>query len=70
VSNVAVTVADASTVTLHAPVPVQPPPLQPVKVDPIAVTALSVTTLPVSKLALHVGAHVMPDGADVTDPLP
>src|SRR5262249_26938496 len=32
--NVAVTVAAALIVTVHVPVPVQPPPLQPLNVDP------------------------------------
>ncbi len=44
--NVAVSVAAALIVTLHAPVPEQPPPLQPLKVDPPAALAVSVTTVP------------------------
>ena len=46
--KVAVTVVAAVRVTLHAPVPVQPPPLQPVKTEPIAGVAVSVTTVPLA----------------------
>jgi len=45
-SNVAVTVVAADRVTVHEPVPVQPPPLQPLKVDPAAGVAVSVTAVP------------------------
>jgi len=44
--NVAVTTVVAFMVTVHGPVPEQPPPLQPVKVDPPAGAAVSVTTVP------------------------
>jgi hypothetical protein len=44
--NVAVTVAAAVIVTVHAPVPLQPPPLHPANVDPAAGDAVSVTLVP------------------------
>lgn len=44
--NVAVTEVAAETVTVHVPVPLQPPPLQPAKVEPVAGTADRVTTVP------------------------
>src|SRR5438552_4135686 len=46
--KVAVTVVAAVRVTLHTPVPVQPPPLQPVKTEPLAGVAVSVTTVPLA----------------------
>lgn len=45
--NVAVTEVAAFMVTVHVPVPVQPPPDQPVKVEPDVALAVSVTLLPV-----------------------
>ena len=44
--NVAVTVVAADMVTVHEPVPVQPPPLQPLNVEPAAGVAVSVTAVP------------------------
>ena len=44
--NVAVTVVAADIVTVHEPVPVQPPPLQPLNVEPAAGVAVSVTAVP------------------------
>src|SRR2546425_12401907 len=44
--NVAVTVVSAVTVTLHAPVPLQPPPLQPVKFEFAAGVAVRGTGVP------------------------
>jgi hypothetical protein len=43
--KVAVTVIAAFIVTVHGPVPAQPP-LQPVKVDPLAGLAVRVTAVP------------------------
>src|SRR5439155_25284011 len=45
-SNVALIVVGADIVTVHEPVPEQPPPLQPVKVEPAAGVAVSVTAVP------------------------
>ena len=44
--KVAETEVAAFMVTLHVPVPEQPPPLQPLKVDPPAAAAVRVTTVP------------------------
>jgi len=43
---VAVTDVAAVTVTVHAPVPLQPPPLQPAKVEPADGAAVSVIVVP------------------------
>ena len=45
-SKVAVTVVAAVRVTVHEPVPVQPPPLQPVKPEPVAGLAVRITVVP------------------------
>jgi len=45
--KVAVTVAAAVSVTVHEPVPEQPP-LQPVKIEPVAGVAVSVTAVPLT----------------------
>ena len=42
----AATEAALLSVTLHVPVPLQPPPLHPVKVDPEAGAAVRVTAVP------------------------
>src|SRR5262245_20596150 len=69
-ANVAVTEVAALMVTMHAPVPEQPPPLQPVKVEPVASVAVSVTDVPEGKLAAHMLPHVMPAGLLATVPVP
>jgi hypothetical protein len=45
-------------------------PLQPAKVEPLAGLAVSVTTCPLVKLALHVAPQLIPEGLEVTVPLP
>jgi len=65
-----VTEVAALTVTVHVPVPVQPPPLQPVKLEPAAGAAVRVTAVPLANEAEHVAPHVMPAGALVMVPLP
>jgi hypothetical protein len=69
-ANVAVTVWAALIVTVHVPVPVQPPPLQPVNVEPAAGVAVKVIAAPVVKDAEHVVPHEMPAGLLVTVPVP
>ena len=59
----------ALIVTVHVPVPVQPP-LQPVKVEPVAGVAVNVTAVPLVKACEHVAPHEMPDGELVMVPLP
>ena len=68
--NVAVTerAAVIDTVQLVA-VPLQEPP-QPPNVEPLAAAAMSVTDVPLLKFALQVLPQLMPDGDDVTVPLP
>ena len=68
--NVAVTEVLLDRVTLHVPVPVQPPPDQPPNVEPVLGVAVSVTAVPLVKLAEHVVPHVIPDGELLTEPVP
>jgi hypothetical protein len=65
-----VTVVAVVSVTVHAPVPEQPPPLQPVKVEPGAGAAVKVTAVPLANAAEHVVPQEMPVGALVTVPVP
>jgi hypothetical protein len=44
--NIAVTIIGAETLTVHGPVPVQPPPDQPVNVEPVAAVAVNVSDPP------------------------
>ena len=44
--NVAVTVVSPPMVTMHVPVPEQPPPDQPENVEPVAAVAVNVTVVP------------------------
>ena len=64
------TVVAPLSVTVHGPVPEQPPPLQPVKVEPAAGVAVRVTTVPLANEAEHDAPQAMPAGALVTVPLP
>ncbi|PYN89528.1 MAG: hypothetical protein DMD87_05315 [Candidatus Rokuibacteriota bacterium] len=64
------TVVSAPSVTVHVPVPEQPPPLQPVKREPAAGTAVSVTAVPLVKVAAQVAPQEIPAGTLVTMPLP
>jgi hypothetical protein len=57
-------------VTVHVPVPEQPPPLHPVNVDPVAGVAVRVTIAPSLNMATHVGAQPIPVGALPTLPEP
>ncbi len=50
--------------------PLQPPPDQPTKDELAAGVSVSVTCVPTLKLALHVGAQVIPPGLLVTVPVP
>jgi hypothetical protein len=67
--KVAVTDCAAVIETVQVPVPVQAP-LQPANVEPLAAEAVSVTEVPLAKLALHVLPQLMPDGEEVTVPVP
>ena len=67
--KVAVTDRAAVIDTVQAPVPVHAP-LQPEKVEPPAAAAVSVTDAPLVKFALQVDPQLMPDGDEVTVPLP
>jgi hypothetical protein len=68
--NVAVTDCAALIVTEHVPVPEQPPPDHPAKLDPDAGDAVNVTTVPLLKVAEHVAPQLIPEGLEVTVPLP
>ena len=67
-SNCAFTVFDASTVTAHVDVPLQPPPFHPMKLDPATGAAVSAITV----LATTVAAQVAPQliAPPLTDPVP
>src|SRR3989449_1259700 len=52
-ANVALTLVAALSVTVHVPVPEQPPPLQPVKVEPAAGAAGKVTAGPPANAPGH-----------------
>jgi hypothetical protein len=69
VSNSAVTVAAALSVTTQVSVPLHAPD-QPAKVDPEAAAAVSVTCVPLAKFELHVPGQLMPEGLLVTVPEP
>ena len=69
-SNVAVTVVAAVTVTAQAPAPVQPPPDQPAKVEPTAGAAVSVTVAPWFTGSVQSVPQLIPAGDDVTVPDP
>jgi hypothetical protein len=69
-TKLAVTVWAALIVTVHVPVPVQPPPLQPLNVEPAAGVAVKVTAVPLANPAEQVAPQEMPVGALVTVPLP
>ena len=60
----------ALIVTLHVPVPVQPPPLQPVNVEPAAGVAVKVTAVPLANAAEQVAPQETPAGALETVPIP
>jgi hypothetical protein len=65
-----VTIVAALIVTAQVPVPEHPPPDQPMKVAPVPATAVRVTTVPGLKEALQVVPQSMPDGEEVTVPVP
>lgn len=69
VLNVAVTERAAVIDTVHVEVPVHAPP-QPANVEPLAAAAVSVTDVPLAKLVVQVVPQLMPDGEDVTVPVP
>jgi len=66
---VAVTDAVPFTGTLHVPVPVQAPD-QPANWNPLFGVAVSVTVAPIVKVAVQVGAQLIPGGLLVTIPFP
>jgi len=57
-------------VTVHVPVPVQPPPLQPENVEPAAGVAVKVTAVPLPNAAEQVVPQEMPVGALEIVPVP
>ena len=63
------TVVAALSVTVHVPVPAQPP-LQPVNVEPAAGVAVKVTAVPLANAAEHVVPQEIPLGELVTVPVP
>ena len=67
--NVAVAVCAAFIVTVHVPVPVHAPD-QPVKVELVSGDAVSVTEAPEAYEAEQLAPQLIPDGEDVTVPVP
>ena len=67
--KVAVIVFEASIVTVQSEVPVHGVD-HPVNVDPVAAVALRVTLVPPAKLDEHVLPHKIPEGTELTVPLP
>jgi len=67
--KVAVTDWAVFMLTTQLPVPEQAP-HQPPKVEPPAGDCVRVTLVPLGKLALQVEPQLMPDGEDVTVPVP
>src|SRR5512142_2729765 len=57
-------------VTTQVEVPLQPAPLQPSNREPLAAAALRVTSASALKLAVQVEPQLMPDGVEVTEPVP
>lgn len=68
--NVAVTFVAAVIVTVHVPVPVQPPPLQPVNVEPAFGSAVSVMVVPSENASVQSLPQLIPLGALTTLPTP
>jgi len=66
----AVTVWSALIVTVHEPVPLQPPPLHPVNVEPPVEVAVRATVLPIGKSEAQTVPQEMPLGLLVTVPVP
>jgi hypothetical protein len=69
-ANVAVTFISAFMVTVHAPVPLQPPPLQPVKIESAEAVAFKTIWLPIVPVAPQVCPQVIPAAELVTVPVP
>src|SRR5262245_23485840 len=69
-ADVAVTVVSAFKVTVQVVLVPEHPPLHPVKVDPVVGVAASVTNVPLSREAEQVAPQSIPEGSDVTVPLP
>src|SRR5437588_628521 len=69
VLKVAVAASDADTVRLQDEVPVQAP-LQPAKMEPASAVAVSVTEAPLAKLPEQAVPQLIPEGEEVTVPVP
>ena len=68
--NVAVTVLAALMVTVHIEPEEVVQPFQPVNANPEAAAAVRVTVVPLTNVSEQSEPHVIPDGFDVTVPLP
>jgi hypothetical protein len=65
-----VTDAAAFITTVHVPVPEHPPPDQPLNIEPDAGDAVNVTAVPLANSAEQVEPQLIPEGLEVTVPLP
>ena len=70
VVKLAVTVVAAAIVTVHGPVPAQPPPDQPANVEPVSAAAVSATREVAGYDSVQSAPQLMPAGLDVTVPEP
>ena len=68
--KVAPTVTRVLPVSVHVPVPAQPPPLHPPNVEPLAAAADSVTTTPLEYVWVQSVPQLIPVGLLVTVPFP
>ena len=68
--KVPVTVAAESIVTMHVPVPVQPPPDQPANLDPVSGSPVSLTSVPIPIAWEQSEPQSMPIGLETMSPLP
>ena len=64
------TVVAAARLTVHVPVPVQPPPDHPAKIDPVLAAAVSVTDVPLGNDSAQSRPQSIPAGFEVTAPEP
>jgi hypothetical protein len=68
--KVAVTLAAETMLTMHVPVPEQPPPDQPANLDPLAGSPVSLTWVPIANEWEQIEPQSIPSGLDTASPEP